>query len=64
MKLDTDPFPMNMNMINFEEKKILVSTSLDESTQGKNVIVSAAPWVKMVKPRSPEPGVWKTNQRL
>jgi hypothetical protein len=63
MKLDTDPFPMNMNMINFEEKKILVSTSLDESTQRKNVIVSAAPWVKMVKPRSPEPGVWKTNQR-
>jgi hypothetical protein len=62
MKLDTDPFPMNVNMINFEEKKILVRTSQAESTRGKNVIVSDVPWVRMIKPRSHEPGIWKTNQ--
>jgi hypothetical protein len=27
MKLDTDPFPMNVNMINFEEKRVLVRPS-------------------------------------
>jgi hypothetical protein len=40
MKLDTDPFPMNVNMINFEEKRVLVQMSQAKSTRGKNVIVS------------------------
>jgi hypothetical protein len=40
MKLDVDPFPANINMINFEEKRVLVQTSQASSTQGKNVIVS------------------------
>jgi hypothetical protein len=56
MKLDTDPFPMNVNMINFEEKRILVRTSQAESTWGKNAMVSGEPRAKMVKPRSPEQG--------
>jgi hypothetical protein len=63
MKLDTDPFPMNANMINFEEKRVLVRTSQAESTHGRNVNVSDAPRARMVKPKSPEPGVWKLNQR-
>jgi hypothetical protein len=63
MKLETDSFPMNMNMINFEEKRVLVRTSQVESTRGKNVIVSEIPWARMIKPKSPEPWVWKTNQR-
>jgi hypothetical protein len=62
MKLDTDPFPMNVNIINFEEK-IVVRTSQAESTHGKNVIVSDALQVRMIKPKSPDPRLWKTNQR-
>jgi hypothetical protein len=39
MKLDTDMFPMNLNVIIFKEKKIFVWTSQAESTRGKNMIV-------------------------
>jgi hypothetical protein len=39
MRLDSDPFLANVNMINFEEKKFLVHTSQAESTKGKNVVV-------------------------
>jgi hypothetical protein len=63
MNLNTDLFPMNVNMINYKENKALVRTSQAKSTCGKNVIVSDAPQVRMIKPRSPEPRVWKTNQR-
>jgi hypothetical protein len=35
MKLDTDLFPMNVNMINFEEKRVLVRTSQAVTTQEK-----------------------------
>jgi hypothetical protein len=63
MKLDTDPFPANVNMINFEEVKVLVHSGQVDSTKGKNVIVSDEPRARMIKPRSPEPGVWKLNQR-
>jgi hypothetical protein len=54
MKLDLDPFPVAM--INFEEKRVLVQTDQAESTKGKKVLIS-------VKPRSPEPRVWKKNER-
>jgi hypothetical protein len=37
MKLDTDPFPMNVNMIIFEEKRVLVHTSQADTTRGENV---------------------------
>jgi hypothetical protein len=61
MKLDTEPFPTNV--INFEDKKELVRPSQADTTQGKEVIVSDKPRVKMIKPRSLEPGVWKVNYR-
>jgi hypothetical protein len=32
MKLDTNHFLMNVNMINFEEKRVLVRTSHGDST--------------------------------
>jgi hypothetical protein len=63
MKLDTDPFLANVNAINFEEVKILVRPQQADSTRGKNVVVSDELRPRMLKPRSPEPGVWKTNQR-
>jgi hypothetical protein len=39
MKLDTDPFPAIVNMINFEEVKVLVHPDQADSTRGKNVVV-------------------------
>jgi hypothetical protein len=62
MKLDTNPFPTNVNMINFEEKRVLVHTSQADTTRGKNVIVSDEPRFRMIKPRDPEPEKWKINQ--
>ena len=61
MKLDNDPFPINI--MDFEGKKVLVRTSQVESIKGKNVIISednVRP--KMVKPKSPEVGRWKVNE--
>jgi hypothetical protein len=31
--------------------------------EGENVIISDEPRARMVKPRSPEPDVWKINRR-
>jgi hypothetical protein len=61
MKLDNDPFPVNM--MNFEGKKVLVRLSQAESTKGKSVIIgdnNVRP--KMIKPKSPEIGRWKVNE--
>jgi hypothetical protein len=63
MKLDTDPFLANVITKNFKEVKVLVRPEQADSTRGKNVIVSDEPRPRMLKPRSPEPGVWKVNQR-
>jgi hypothetical protein len=48
MKLNANPFPVDM--INFEEKKILVGTSQAATMKGKNIMVSYEPRVRMVKP--------------
>jgi hypothetical protein len=63
MKLDTDPFPANINMINFEEVKVLMHSRQADSTRGKNVIASDEPRARMIKPKIPEPGMWNLNQR-
>jgi hypothetical protein len=39
MKLDKDPFLVNMNMVELDGKKVLVRPSQDESTKGKEVII-------------------------
>jgi hypothetical protein len=59
MKLDVDPFPVDM--INFEEKRVLVRTDKAATTKGKRVVVSDDLRQKMLKPRNPKPGVWKEN---
>jgi hypothetical protein len=63
MKLDTDPFSANINMINFEEVKVLMHSRQADSTRGKNVIASDEPRARMIKPKIPEPGMWNLNQR-
>jgi hypothetical protein len=39
MKLDKDTFPMNMNMVELDGKKVLVRLSQAESTKGKDDII-------------------------
>jgi hypothetical protein len=39
MKLDKDLFPVNMNTIELNGKKVLVQPSQAESTKGKEVII-------------------------
>jgi hypothetical protein len=63
LRLDSDPFSANVNLINFEEMKVLVLTSQADMTLGKNVVVSDERRARMMKPPSPEPGVWKINER-
>jgi hypothetical protein len=39
MKLDKDPFPVNMNMVELGGKKFLVRLSQAESTKGNDVYI-------------------------
>jgi hypothetical protein len=39
MKLDKDLFPVNMNMVKLDGKKVLVRPSQAESTKGKEVVI-------------------------
>jgi hypothetical protein len=39
VRLDTDPFSANVNMINFEEVKVLVRSRQADTTNGKKVIL-------------------------
>jgi hypothetical protein len=56
MKLDKDPFPANMNMVEFNRKKVLVRPSQDKSTKGKDVVIGEERPLKMIKPKSPKGG--------
>jgi hypothetical protein len=58
-KLDVDPFPVDM--INFEEKQVLVCMHQANTTKGKWVVVSDELRNRMLKPKSPEVRVWKKN---
>jgi hypothetical protein len=63
MKLDTEPFPTNVNVIDFKDKKVLVRPSQSDTARGKWAIISDEPRAKIVKPKSPELGVWKVSKR-
>jgi hypothetical protein len=38
MKLDKDSFPVNMNMVELDGKKVLIRPFQPESTKGKEVV--------------------------
>jgi hypothetical protein len=59
MKLDVDPFPVDM--INFEEKRVLVRTNQAATTEGRRVVVSDELRQRLLKPKNLEPGMWKDN---
>jgi hypothetical protein len=62
IKLDKDPFPVNMNMVKLEGKKVLVRLSQAETTKGKEVIIGEERPPRMIKPKSPKDGQWKNNE--
>jgi hypothetical protein len=52
LKLDKDPFPTNMNMVELDGKKVLVRPSQTESTKGKEVVIGEEQPPRMIKPKS------------
>jgi hypothetical protein len=58
MKLDKDPFPTNMNMVELDGKKVLFRPSQAKSTKGKEVIIGEEQPSRMIKPKSPKDGQW------
>jgi hypothetical protein len=59
MKLNTNPFPVGM--VELMDRKVLVCTDQDETTKGKNVVVSDELCNQMIKPHNLEVGMWKEN---
>jgi hypothetical protein len=62
MKLDKDPFPANMNMVDLDGKKVMVRPSQSESTKGKEVVIGEERPPRMMKPKSPKDGQWQKNE--
>jgi hypothetical protein len=62
MKLDNDPFPMIMNMVEVEGKKVLVRPSQVETTKGKEVVIGEEQPPRMIKPKSLKDGQWHRNE--
>jgi hypothetical protein len=58
MKLDKDPFPTNMNMVELDGKKVLVRPSQAESTKSKEVVIREERPLRMVKPENLKDGQW------
>jgi hypothetical protein len=63
MKLDKVPFPMNMNMVELEGKKVLVRPSQAESTKGKEVIIGEERLLRLIKPKTLKNGQWQKNEK-
>jgi hypothetical protein len=56
MKLDKDPFLVNMNMVELDGKKVLVRPSQTKSTKGKEVIIGEERPSRMIKPKGLKDG--------
>jgi hypothetical protein len=63
IKLDKDPFLANMNTVKLDGKKVLVQPSQAESTKGKEILVGEERQPRMIRPKNPEIGRWKKNER-
>jgi hypothetical protein len=59
MKLNMNLFPISM--VELKHKKILMRTDQAKMTKGKNVAVADDLHNQMIKPHSPEIGVWMEN---
>jgi hypothetical protein len=56
MKIDKDPFPANMNMVELKGKKVLVQPSQAKTTKGKEVIIREERPLRMINPKGPKDG--------
>jgi hypothetical protein len=63
MKLNKDPLPANMNTVELDGKKVLVQPSQAESTKGKEDVIGEERQPRMIRPKNPEIGRWKKNER-
>jgi hypothetical protein len=63
MRLHKDSFPVNMNMVKLEGKKVMIQLSQAESTKGNEVIIGEERQPRMIKPKSLETGQWNKNER-
>jgi hypothetical protein len=52
IKLDKDPFPTIMNMVELDGKKVLVQPSQAKSTKDKEVVIGEEWKSRMIKPKS------------
>jgi hypothetical protein len=62
LKLNKDPFPMNMNIVELDGKKVLLRTSQAESIKGKEVVIGEERPLRMNKPKSLNDGQWQKNE--
>jgi hypothetical protein len=63
MKLDTDPFLVNMNMVELDVKKVLVRPSQNKSTTDKDVVIGEERPPRMIKPKCLKSYQWQKNER-
>jgi hypothetical protein len=63
MKLNKDSFPVNLNMVELDGKKVLVQPSYAESTKGKEIVIGEEWPPMMIRPKSPNDGQWQKNER-
>jgi hypothetical protein len=62
MKLNKDQFPVNMNMVELDGKKILVWLSQAELTKGKEIVIGEERPPRMIKPKSLKDHQWQKNE--
>jgi hypothetical protein len=63
IKLDKDPFLVNMNMVELDRKKVQIQPSQAESTRDEEVVIGEEKPPKMIKSKSMKDGQWKKNER-
>jgi hypothetical protein len=63
MKLDKGPFLANMNTVKLNGKNVLVQPSQAKSTKGKEVVIGEDRQPRMIRPKNPEIGWSKKNER-
>jgi hypothetical protein len=56
MKLNEDPFRVNMSTVELEGKKVLIQSSQTESTKDKEVVIGEERQQSMIKPKNSEIG--------
>jgi hypothetical protein len=62
MKLDKDPFSLNMNMIELKGKKVLIQPSQAKTTKGKELVIGEERPPRMIKPKSSNDGQSQKNE--